>query len=216
MLKSGRKVQAKIYNRMRSKSSLYSRYFTYIKPVMGIPVIRNYAPAVFALLTMSILTFFAIKPTAETILILQKQLTEQEQILDKITEKSGSLSLGKKNYDNLDADVKLKISSYIPDSVNLGTIIRSLEDTAKIYDASISALQFQPLTIPAKEADHIGTISEMLFIFNAQGNYPKLISLLQKLMTSSRLISIDSVSISKTSEGDSLLMSLSGKAFYLK
>lgn len=201
---------------MKSTSLLYSRYFTYIKPIMGIPVIRNYAPAVFALLTMSILTFFAIKPTVETIIVLQKQLTEQKQILDKITEKSSSLSLGKKNYDNLDADAKLKISSFIPDSVSLNTIIKNLEDTAKIYDASVSALQIQPLTIPAKTEEHIGTISEMLFIFNAQGDYPKLISLLQKLMTSSRLISIDSVSISTTSEGGSLLMSLSGKAFYLK
>lgn len=201
---------------MKSESTLFSRYFIYIKPFSKLPIIKNYGSTIFSLLTVSILIFFAIKPTVETILVLQKKLADSDQVLQKITQKATNLSLGKENYDNLDQTVKDKISSLIPDTVSLKSIIQSLEQTAKIHEASVSALQIQPLTIDSKVGSQVGTISEISFIFNTEGNYENLIALLQDIKTSSRLISIDSLSLSKTSDGSALVMSLSGKAYYLK
>ena len=86
---------------MKSQPEIYSRYFTYIKPVIKSPIIKNYGPAIFSLLTMSILIFFAIRPTVETILVLQKKLADSNEVLQKATQKAENLSLGKKNYDNL-------------------------------------------------------------------------------------------------------------------
>lgn len=214
MLPLNQQVQEEKY--MKSKSTLYSRYFIYIKPITKIPIIKNYGPAIFSLLTMSILIFFAIKPTIETILVLQKKLADQEQVLQKVTKKVNDLSLGKKNYDNLNQDIKDKISMAIPDTPNLKTLIQTLEQTAKTYEASVSAIQIQPLVIDTKKDSKANTPAEVSFIFNTEGNYNGLISLLQDLSTSSRLITISSSSISKTSEGNLLIMSVSGKAYYLK
>lgn len=201
---------------MKSETTLYSRYFTYVKPFTKLPVVKNYAPAVFTLLTISILTIFAIKPTIETILVLQKKLTDSDQVLQKITEKSNNLSLGKKNYDNLDQNIKGKILNLVPDDTNLKTVIQSLEQAAKTHQASISALQIQPLVIDTKVEGKIGTVSEVSFIFNTEGSYKNLVALLQDLKTSSRLISIETLSLSKVADGTGLIMSLSGKAYYLK
>lgn len=201
---------------MKNPNRQYSRYFTYIRPLGRIPIVKNYGPTIFALLTMSILTIFAIKPTIETILALQKELTNQEEVLKKITEKANNLSLGKKNYDNLDANIKTKIFTYIPDSLSLKTLIKDLEETALKYEASVSALQIQPLTIAIKQQDQKGSLSEVSFVFNTEASYSNLTAILQDLKRSSRLISIESVSISKASEGTSLIMSLTGKAFYIK
>ena len=201
---------------MKSRSLLYSRYFTYIKPVIKSPIIKNYGPAIFSLLTMSILIFFAIRPTVETILVLQKKLADSNEVLQQATQKAENLSLGKKNYDNLDQNIKEKISAAIPDTVSLKSLVQTLEQTAKIHEASVSALQIQPLVVDTKVDERMGTLSEIAFTFNTEGDYTNLIALLQDLKTSSRLISIENLSISKVIDSQTLIMSLSGKAYYLK
>lgn len=201
---------------MKNKSTLYSRYFTYIKPVTRHPIVRNYGPAIFTLITITILILFAIKPTVETILVLQKQLANSNEVLQKVTDKANDLSLGKKNYDNLDQNTKDRISSAIPDHTSLKSVIQTLEQIAKIHEASVSALTIQPLIITTKTENQVGLLAEISFTFNSEGNYNNLIAILQDLKTSSRLISIDNLSLSKTTDGISEIMSISGKAYYLK
>lgn len=201
---------------MKSRSLLYSRYFTYIKPVIKLPIIKNYGPTIFSLLTMSMLIFFAIRPTVETILVLQKKLADADEVLQKVTQKANNLSLGKKNYDNLDQNVKEKIAAAITDTVSLKSLVQTLEQAAKIHEASVSALQIQPLVVDTEVDDQMGILSEISFTFNAEGDYQSLIALLQDLRVSSRLISIDNLSMSKVSDSKTLIMSLSGKAFFLK
>lgn len=201
---------------MKSRSLLYSRYFTYIKPVIKLPIIKNYGPTIFSLLTMSMLIFFAIRPTVETILVLQKKLADADEVLQKVTQKANNLSLGKKNYDNLDQNVKEKIAAAITDTVSLKSLVQTLEQAAKIHEASVSALQIQPLVVDTEVDDQMGILSEISFTFNAEGDYQSLIALLQDLRVSSRLISIDNLSMSKVSDSQTLIMSLSGKAFFLK
>lgn len=201
---------------MTPQSKLYSRYFTYIKPFAKLPIIRTYGSTIFTLIVITIFIFYAIKPTVETILVLQKKLEDSTKVLEKVTLKASNLSLGKQNYDNLSPEIKSKIEAAIPNTVNLKTIIQNLEQTAKLHDASISALQIQPLVIETQTESKLGTLTEASFTFNTEGEYKNLISLLQDLKSSARLISIDSLSLSKAGEGAGLIMSLSGKAYYFK
>lgn len=201
---------------MKSKSTIYSRYFTYIQPVTKLPIIKNYGSTIFTLLTMSLLIFFAIKPTIETILVLQKKLADQNEVLQKVTQKADNLSQGKKNYDNLDQNIKEKISAGITDIVSIKSLIQTLEQAAEIHEASVSALQIQPLVVNTKTDDQMGTLSEISFTFNTEGDYKNLVALLRDLKSSSRLISIENLSMSKVSDSQALIMSLSGKAYYLK
>lgn len=201
---------------MRSKSILYSRYFSFIKRFSKFPIVKDYGPTIFTLLISTILIFFAIKPTVETILVLQKKLVKSEEILQKVTKKANDLSLGKTNYDNLDQSIKAKIAAAITDTVSLKTLTQTLEETAKIHAASISALQVQPLVIDVKDESKIGSLAEASFIFNTEGSYENLVAFLQDLKVSGRLISIDTLTMAKANEGSTLIMSLSGKGYYLK
>ena len=148
---------------------------------------------------------------------MQKKLSDTSQVLERINKKATDISLAKQNYDNLSTDIKDKISSAVPDLVQLKTIIQTLEQTAKLHEASISALQIQPLVIEIKPAKNkLGTLFEIDFTFNLEGTYVNLTSILQDLKASSRLISIDNLSISKLADGSGLVMSISGKAYYIK
>lgn len=201
---------------MKPQSQIYSRYFTYIKPIGKLPIVRTYGATIFTLLVVVIFILFAIRPTVETILILQKKLEDSNSILEKITQKANDLTAGKQNYDNLDQTIKTKISDAIPDDVNLKTLVQTLEQSAIAHEASISALQIQPLVLEVKNGTRLGKSADISFTFNVEGTYPELLALLQDLRTSSRLISIETLSLSKVSEGLGLIMSITGKAYYIK
>lgn len=201
---------------MKSESQFYSRYFIYIKPVAKLPIVKNYGPTIFTLFAITIFIFFAIKPTVETILVLQKKIDDSNQVLEKATQKVNNLSLSRKNYDSLGQNITQKISAAIPDTVSLRSLIQNLEQSAKAREASISALQIQPLIINTKVDQKLGSLSEISFTFNVEGSYANLIEVLQDLKRSSRLISIENLSLSKVAEGEGLIMSLSGKAYYIK
>lgn len=201
---------------MKNKSSIYSRYFTYIKPVTKIKIVRTYGSTIFTLLTLAVFIVFAVKPTVETIIVLQKKLDDSNQILEKLNKKESGLDLARQNYEKLDSEIKSKILLAIPDTSKLKSITQSFETIAKNHEASISALQIQPLVLGTKKENSISTISEITFTFNTTGKYKDLIDVLQDLKNGDRLISIDNLSLSQVSEGAGLIMSISGKAYYLK
>lgn len=201
---------------MKSKSQIYSKYFTYVKPAMRLPIVKTYGSTIFTLLVMIIFILYAIKPTVETILVLQKKLEDSRQVLEKVNQKANNLSQGKSNYEKLDSNVKARLTTAIPDTVGLKLLIQTLEQKALTHQASISALQIQPLVLETKSDNKVGSLAEVLFTFNVEGSYKNLISLLNDLKSSTRLISIDSLALSKLSEGAGLIMSITGKAYYLK
>ena len=180
------------------------------------PIVKTYGSAIFTLVIITIFILFAIKPTVETILILQKKLVDTSEVLQKVNKKASDLSQGKQNYDNLDETIKTKTAQAVPSDVDLRSLTQTLEQSAKLHEASISALQIQPLVLSTKLQTTIGVLSEIDFTFNIEVTYQNLISLLQDLKLSSRLISIDKLSIAKISEGSGLIMSITGKAYYLK
>lgn len=198
------------------QAHLYSRYFTYIKPITGIPIVKTYAPVVFTLLAMTIFIVFAIKPTVETILVLQKRLKDAETIVAQVNAKAENLSKGRENYQKLDKTVKDKIASAVPDSIDLKSLIQTLEQSARAHEASVSALQVQPIALSVAQEIQELKLQEVSFIFNVETSYQTASAILQNLKRSSRLISIDKLTLNRVGEGKNLIMSISGKAYFLK
>ena len=201
---------------MRDRQARYFRYFTYIQPLTKIPIVRTYGSTIFTLIMIAVFIFFAIKPTVETILVLQKKLEDSRAVLQKVTQKAENLSLGKANYDNLAELFAQKVQPAIPDNITLSSLVLTLEGAALAHQASISALQIQPQSLQPKDTDKIGGLTEIEFTFNIEGNFTNLVSVLQDLKVSSRLVSINSLSFNKVADGGSLIMSISGKAYYIK
>lgn len=198
------------------QTHLYSRYFTYIKPLTGIPIVKTYAPIIFTLLTMTVFVIFAIKPTIETILVLQKRLKDADAIVAQVNAKAENLSKGRENYQKLDKAIQDKIGSAVPDSIELKSLIQSLEQSAGNHEASVSALQIQPIALAVTQESQELKLQEVSFIFNVETSYQAATAILQDLKRSGRLISIDKLTLNRASEGKNLIMSISGKAYFLK
>lgn len=195
----------------------YSRYYTYIKPVVENKIVKSSAPYVFSLITISILTIFAIRPTVSTILNLQKNIEENQKVLQALDAKAQSLIEGKRNLDNLSPQIKNKIEVSLPTKTNVPAVISSLQSSS-LGIASVSALQIQPLTIidntTVKEKALLN-LGEVYFAYNIQSSFGSLLQTLENLSKSPRLLNITNVIINKQTEGPTVL-SISGKAYYLK
>lgn len=194
----------------------YSRYFIYIKPIAKMPIVKNYSSPVFTIITIIIFIFFAIKPTIETITVLQKKIDNAKSVLEKVNKKADDITKAKENYQKIDNAILNKIESALPNNVNFKSIVSTLEELARQYNATISALQIQPISITSRDVNSIGTSSGIDFTFNTEGSYKSILSILQQMQISSRVFSIDHVSINKASSGTNLIMSVNGKAFYIK
>lgn len=197
-------------------SAKYSRYYTYIKPVIENPLVRSYLPYIFSLLSITIFLLFAIRPTASTILNLQKSLEKNQQVYDELNQKSILLSQGKQNLQQIEGRTRSKINLSVPTQTNITTIIATLQNASKNL-ASGSALTMPPVTIfdSSKLTPSNPTLAEVSFSYTVSGSFNQLLQTLENIRTGPRLINIDNLSLNKQADG-SILMVMSGKAFYLK
>ena len=200
---------------MTPKSTKYFRYYTYIEPIIKNPLIKTYGYAIFTMVMTAIFILFAIKPTLETIVVLQKKLTTQKETLKKIDKKISDLGTAQTNYKNINPDSKSKVILSVPANADLANLIRNLESTTLGTTASISALQFQPLVINRKE-EFSNKLQEISFTFNIEGSYDTLKSVLQNLYGSTRLFTVESLSFNKVATGNILLMNITGKTYFIK
>lgn len=194
-----------------------SRYYTFIRPIFRNKAVRTYSSLVFSILTITFFGVFALKPTLSTIVSLQKSITEQQQLLEKVTQKADNLSLGRQNYDAIDPQIKLKLISLLPNSTSLPSLIDVIYSLAEENSASISGLQVQSIELVgnpnriAKQA----VVQEIEFSFNSTGSYSQLSQILSSLTKLKRLISIQSASFNKQQEG-ALIMTVNAKAYFFK
>lgn len=193
----------------------YFRYFIYIQPVLKTPIVRTYGSAILTIVTSIIFIIFAIKPTVETILILQKNLADSQEVLNKISEKSATLIRAQENYQKLPPTTKSKIYSSLPTQIELKNLLQALEGAARKNDATISAIQLQPVSLTVQNNGSKTTVEEISFTFNIEGTYEKSSGVLQQLFKDPRIISLNNLILSKADTGD-IIMSVSGKTYYLK
>lgn len=192
----------------------FGKYYIYIKPVIGNKYVKSSAPYIFSLIAIIIFTVFAIKPTVLTIISLQKNIQDNQKVLEALDQKSLALTEGKRNLDNLDPAVKALINTRLPNQAAVTTLVNDLQTTAS-QSASLSALQIQPVTIYTDVSEPTLDVGEVLFSLNVQSSYAQLLATLDGLAKAPRLINVTSVIMNKTQE-EPVGLSVSGKAYYLK
>lgn len=192
------------------------RYYTYIKPILQNPIVKTYGTPTFTIFAIAVFIIFAIKPTLETISVLQKKLQDSDEILARVNKKTQDLSQGRQNYLAIDHTVKEKINTAVPNKLLLQSLVDSLEQAALTNQASISALQIQPVTVSEATNSATFKLETIGFTFNAEGSFTNLIRVIEAIQESPRLILVDSLIFNKAVDSSTIVISVSGKAYYLR
>lgn len=218
----------------------YSRYFTSVEPLMRHPAVKSYAPHIFNLLAVIIFTALVIRPTVATILQLRQDIQSKQQLLTQLDGKIQNLMAAHNSYIALGQDIKTKINRAIPDQADITPLVGDIQSTySPITLSSIvaspsasasssalpisvgpsdstTALELQPVTVvtqkPIQYPLVLGTVE---FAFSTHASYQTLLNILQELNKTPRLISLNSVVISKPEDSDSTVLSVDGKGYFL-
>jgi Tfp pilus assembly protein PilO len=195
----------------------YSRYYTYVRPILKNKVIRTYSSLIFSLIAVIIFTLYALKPTVQTIISLNKSIAEQTSTAAKIKNKINNLTQGRSNYENLSPNLKEKLTELVPNNPSLPSLINQLNISATLSDASVSGIQFESIVLESstKPLNKKPEIKEINFTMTAEGDYAKLIAFLEELNKMNRLVTISSVTFNKPQDS-ALFLSINAKAYYLK
>lgn len=194
-----------------------ARFYTYVKPILRNRLIQDYTPLVFSLLTSAFFIYFAIRPTISTIVTLQKTLNQQRQTLAEVKKKTEDLTLARKNYQGLSPEIINNLKNLVPNTQNPTFIIDNITYISKQNTATISGVQFQPMILqpPPTKLTQLGTVSEIEFTVVYQGEYDDLISILDQINHTNRLLKIKSVALTQAEETP-LTMSINATAYYFK
>jgi Tfp pilus assembly protein PilO len=195
----------------------YSRYYTFIKPILDNKSVKNYSFLTFSIFTSIIFAVFAIQPTVKTIISLQKSINDQQEILKQADIKYKNILKGKANYNALSPQVQTNINTMVPNYPTLPILISDLYSLASVNEASISGLQFQPIELPQKitTSQVAKEVKTLDFTVNIHGSYTHLADFLDTLGKLNHLISIDSASFIKPADG-TLFLTVNAKTYYLK
>ena len=195
----------------------YSRYYTFIRPITKNKYIKTYSSLSFSLIAIMIFGIFAIKPTVETILVLQTNIQQQQQVDNSLLQKEQDLTKASENLKKIDPAIRQDIDNLLPSKTDITTLAGNIGAIVQSHDATVSGLQFQSTDLNGQPSKISATpvVKEISFTLNISGEYSKLIETLDSLIRAPRLISIDNVNINSSAD-NTLVMSISARSFFLQ
>jgi Tfp pilus assembly protein PilO len=115
---------------IRDLPKRYQRYYTYLEPVIADPLVRGYFSLVASFLLVAFFLFFALSPTINTILALQKKITEQKKIIASLETKISNLTAAQENYRQVESLIPLLLIA-LPDNPSPQTVVGSVTSSAE-------------------------------------------------------------------------------------
>lgn len=203
----------------------YRRYYQRLEPLFKSVQTQAYTMVILSLFTITFFGIFAIRPTLKTIASLQRKITDNSEVNQKLEDKINSLIQAQEEYQRVESDLPL-IFSLLPDKPEFPSLLRRLENLAIDNNATISGIAFDPIVLyasgsaivkPVTTTDGPQQSTPMFFTLTFSGGYQNLVSLLDQLTKLDRLVTIKTVSLAVAGNLESrstLSVSISSRAYY--
>lgn len=171
---------------------------------------RNYTMLILTFIASSLFGFFAINPTVSTIVDLKRQVADSELVNQKLDEKRKNLIILQQKYTTINQE---PILAAIPKNPQISTLVGQIQNLARNNNLAISKLQTYTVQLPTEESK-----KDLSFAFSleAQSNSSdSILRFLSILVDFNRIVTIDSVSVTKaTDKSNTLQLTVRGKAYF--
>jgi len=179
---------------------------------------------VLSLFVTAIFIVLALKPTITSIVTLRKTIAESEKILQKLDSKvknletaASALEIAKPYLSTLNLDIPNQGANYSPLTFAVENL--ALQSGTTIESESLgSTLLFSRILSPFSPNKKQGVVA-LPFSVRVSGSYGGVSMFLKNLLTMERVISIDSVTLSKEvsskNETSQVALNITGNAYYL-
>ncbi len=206
-----------------SLDTQFHRYYQRLTPIMKKPKMRASTTAVFSFLAISLFTWYAIRPTAQTIIFLRREISDKTALNEQMENKITALIESQDTYEKIKERLPI-VQQALPPNPDGVILARQLRNLAVISGASISAIQVPSLPILGKEATPGAKLAppkpleEFPVNVVLTGPYASLKTFIDGLLTLRRITSIDTINIRPAlRQGlslDSLQLSIKIQSYY--
>lgn len=203
--------------------SQFHRYYQKLSPVLKKPKMRASTTAVFSFLAISLFAWYAIRPTAQTIIFLRREIADKTVLNERMENKITALIEAQETYETIKDRLPV-IAQALPSNPDAVILARQLRNLAVISGASISAIQIPSLPLLGQEATPGAKLAAQkpleqypLHII-LSGSYVSLKAFMDGLLTLRRITSIDTISIKPVVRqgfaGDALQLTIRLQSYY--
>jgi Tfp pilus assembly protein PilO len=167
------------------------------------------------ILTFAALSFFgifAINPTLTTIVELQKQLEDSEFTHQQLTTKISNLSILQQKYIALTNDLPV-IEDAIPKVADATKLTGQIHSLADEYNLHVRTLRIAQVSLTENKTPDT---KKMSYIFNleAEGTYEDMMKFAAGAAGFNRVVTIESIAISRDPRSSKLVMSMRGRQYF--
>lgn len=177
---------------------------------------KSFFGIMLTLCALSFFGFFAIAPAITTILGLQKELKDDQFVLDQLKTKVVVLNELKKQYADLQSDLPI-ITSAIPTLPYPDLLFAQIQSVAKTSSITVSKLQNSEIQI--LKGDNTSTLkySSYSFAISGSGSQDNIYKFIKTLTNMERIININSFSYNEgsgTSGSENPKFTIQGTAYF--
>jgi Tfp pilus assembly protein PilO len=183
----------------------FRKYYRSIEPIIAKPKTRIYTTVVLTFLAISLFAWYAIKPTIETIIMLQKEITDKTAVNKQMEDKISNLIEAQSNYQQVQNLVPL-ITEATPENPDVIDVVSQIRNLIQSTQATAAAFQVSetPLisseAIKAKKIKADGSLDEFTISSAITGNFADLEKVLTGLTSMRRIVTIELYNISPWAE----------------
>ncbi len=169
-------------------------------------------------LTFAALSFFgifAINPVLSTVVDLKKQLADSKFVDEQLGIKITNLSLLQQKYTNFPQSDFQTIYSAIPQEPSVPALMGQIQAVSEKSKLTLSSLRVSEVQLVSNKQLAPASAS-FAFSLDAKGAYEDMLTFSSNLIKFNRIITIDSLSISKDIRKESLILTLRGRSYFKK
>lgn len=176
--------------------------------------VQKFTTLILTLVALSFFGLFAISPTVSTIAKLQKELADNKYVDQQLTTKINNLSVLQSKYVTVQNDLPVVLSA-IPRNPEVPTLTAQVH--AAVLENGLTPISFQTFQVAADASGpNPERYTSFLFGLSANGNFESVKNFITSIINMDRIVSIDTIFISKGEGDDTLKLNFKGEAYSKK
>lgn len=193
------------FKNIKETAKNYSDVF----PALKEERVKKFTTLVLTLVALSFFGLIAINPTLSTIAELNKELSDNTFVDHQLTQKINNLSILSEKYKTLQPDLDIILTS-IPKNPEIPNLTAQIQSVSK--SEGIDLISFQTFEVELLTGSK--TYSSFGFALTSEGSYENIMKFLKKVTNMQRIIAIDTISLTKKTEGSLLQLNMKGQGFF--
>ncbi len=202
-------------NRLFFQEFAKQKYLAYIRsfPQFKRDQAETYFMVILMVLTISFFGIFAIMPTLSTIAELKKTLEDSTFLNDQLKTKISNMSSLQEEYNLLAPNLPLLFAA-IPQDIQATTLLGQIQKIAQDENITLTKLEIQEIPEIIDKNDQ-GLKSFKIMIGASATQFAQLHTFYMALTNFQRILTFNSIIITKNPETESLLLSIDASVYFM-